>query len=226
MELLKETKMKALLNKILNYWEIILAGIFILVGVIVLSGTFAPLAKEEVRYQFSSKGKDVVVAGKAELEKISSVQKAGLNVIEPIDEDFGIIIPKISANAKVIADVDSNDSAVYQRALTKGVAHARGSAYPGEGGNVFIFAHSGLNFPEAIRYNAVFYLLGNLNVGDDIFLFRDGEKFQYAVKEKKIVEPSDVQYSEKEKVDEVVTLMTCWPAGTTLRRLVIIGQRI
>ncbi len=216
---------KKLKSKILKHWEITAAGILILAGVTILSGTYGPLIKDEIKYQFSNKGRNTVVVGKnQEAEKVA-VEKAGLEVIQPVDESFGIVIPKISANAKVFAEVDPNDSAVYQRVLTKGVAQAKGSAYPGEKGNVFIFAHSGADISEALHYNAVFYLLGNLNPNDDIFLFRAGQRFHYVVKESKIVSPKDVQYLEKGDGSETVTLMTCWPAGTTFKRRIIIAER-
>lgn len=213
-------------NKILRFWKTILAGTLVFAGVVVLSAVYGPLIKEEVRYQLSAKGKNTVVVGKVDQTEKNADQQNGINVMQPVDEDFGIVIPKISANAKVIADVDPNNSSEYQRALTEGVAQAQGSAYPGEGGNVFIFAHSGADFSQAVQFNAVFYLLSDLNIGDDIFLFHSGQKFQYAVKEKKIVSPQDVQYLQDATAGETVTLMTCWPAGTTLKRLVVIAQQI
>ena len=218
--------MMNLKHNLLKNWEAILAGILILVGVVILARIYGPLLNNEVKYQFSTKGKNVAVLGKVEQAEKIVAENAGMQVIQPIDEIFGIVIPKISANAKVVADVDPNDSSVYQEVLTRGVAQAHGSANPGEKGNVFIFAHSGVDFSQAAQYNAVFYLLGNLKTGDDIFLFHNGEKFHYAVKESKIVAPEDVKYLENGGTDEKITLMTCWPAGTTLQRLIIIGERV
>lgn len=213
------------LNKFFESWETITAGILILAGFVVLLLIYGPLLRDEVRYQFSAKGKGVIVVGEKEQAEKVADEKAGLKIIKPVDENFGIVIPKISANTKVVAEVDPTDSKVYQRALTEGVAQAKGSAYPGEAGNIFIFAHSGADLSEAVRYNAVFYLLGNLEVGDDIFLFRNGEKFRYVVEEKKLVNSSEVQYLKKENGDRTVTLMTCWPAGTTLKRLLVIAKQ-
>ncbi len=169
---------------------------------------FYPLIKIEIQYSAGERRK-------ASEEKI----------IRPVDENFGLVIPKISANAKVIANVDATDSKIYQRELAKGVAHAFGSALPDENGNIFIFSHSGQNLVEANRYNAVFYLLGKLVAQDDIFLFYQGRKISYKVKEKKIVSASDVQYMAKDSAGNTLTLMTCWPAGTTLKRLIVIAEK-
>jgi sortase A len=146
--------------------------------------------------------------------------------IYPVDERSGIVIPKIGANASVIPDVDWQDSSVYQQALTKGVAHAKGTSHPGEPGNVFIFAHSGVDFYEASRYNAVFYLLGKLVAGDEIYLFQDGKKLVYRVSDTRTVAPEQVEYLSGDATKKTLTLMTCWPAGTTYKRLVVLADQV
>ncbi len=180
---------------------------------------YYPVLQEEVSYFFSSHGAGSIV----ELKKDKNQQ----NVITPKDENFGIVIPKINANAKVIKDVNPFNSYEYQLALSKGVAHAKGSAYPGQFGNVFLFSHSSVNFYEAAKYNSVFYLLSKLNKGDDIYIFYNKIKLKYSVVEKKIVSPSDVSYlASADYKKHTLTLMTCWPPGTTLNRLLIIAEII
>lgn len=185
----------------------------VVASVFVLLFTFLPVIKEEIKYQFLPK------SSKNGLQETN-------DVIYPVDEEFGIVIPKISANAKVIADVDWQDSNIYQRALTRGVAHAAGTAHPGEAGNVFIFSHSGVDFYEANRYNALFYLLNKLAQGDEIDIFYQKQKFVYRVVGQKIVAPENVEYLTGDKTKKTLTLMTCWPAGTTLRRLVVIAEQV
>ena len=148
------------------------------------------------------------------------------DVIIAKDPLFSIIIPKIGANSKVISDVDSQDSKVYQVALTKGVAHAKGSAYPGETGNSFYFAHSSDNFYNANRYNSVFYLLNKMEKGDFFYLVYKNWVYKYIVTETSIVEPEEVRYLENNTDKKIATLMTCWPAGTTISRLVVVGELV
>src|SRR5574337_152882 len=56
-------------------------------------------------------------------ESFGNVQ-ASENVIVPVSTDFGIVIEKIDANAKVIADVDPANEAKYTADLNEGVAEA------------------------------------------------------------------------------------------------------
>lgn len=206
------------------------AGIaLIAVSVLVLLLTFFPVVTEEMKYQLLPKHEDALVITREEAEKKSkdgTQTQTASAVIYPVDEDFGIVIPKISANAKVIPDVDWQDSGVYQRALTQGVAHAKGTSYPGEAGNVFIFSHSGVDFYEANRYNALFYLINKLVPGDEIYLFYKKQKFAYRVTEKKTVSPERVEYLTSDSPEKTLTLMTCWPAGTTLSRLIVVADQV
>lgn len=146
--------------------------------------------------------------------------------VPPVDDQFGIVIPKLGANSRIIANVNPYDSAVYQQALTQGVAHAAGTVFPGAIGNVFLFSHSSVNFYEANRYNSIFYLLYKLEAGDEIKLYYKGDTFVYRVTEKTIVDPKNVSYLTKQTTKKIVTLMTCWPPGTTAKRLLVIAEII
>ncbi len=144
----------------------------------------------------------------------------------PIDREFGIVISKIKANAKVVPNVDPFNSKIYQKALTRGVAHAKGSVFPGRPGNSFIFAHSSENFYEALRYNSVFYLLNKLEKGDQIEIYFNQKQYTYVVEEKKFVQAADVNYLNPKTDRSLLTLMTCWPPWTNLKRLLIINSLV
>jgi sortase A len=190
--------------------------LLVIFSLTVFLATFFPVLHAQLLYILNKSDSDAVVLAKGEK---SQSQK----VINPKDEEFGIVIPKINANAKVIANVDPYDSNVYQEALTKGVAHAKGSGLPDKFGNTFIFSHSSVNFYEALRYNSVFYLLGKLEKGDAVYLFYKGKKYTYRVKDKKTVEPEEISYLENIRGSKTLTLMTCTPPGTTFKRLVVIA---
>lgn len=174
---------------------------------IVLS-TFFPLVKNEIVYQAVQK-------------KIYTPK-----VIVPLDKDFGIVIPKIQANAKIIRDVDPFSFTIYQKALSEGVAHALGTSLPGQGGNVFLFSHSSSDFLNARRYNSVFYLLSKLEPGDQIQIYFDQHLFNYSVFTKHTVSPDNLEFLSSNSRRDILTLMTCWPPGTSLKRLIVQAKRL
>jgi LPXTG-site transpeptidase (sortase) family protein len=183
----------------------ILAGvILIIIALAIPASTFAPVFKAEINYQISQK-------------------KQIPTEITPIDPEFSIIIPKINANTKVIKNVDPFDSKIYQRALTQGVAHAKDTSTPDKAGNTFIFAHSAGNWYQANQFNAVFYLLNKLETGDEIIVYYQSKKYIYSVDEIKFVKPDETNYLSNQLNTNKLTLMTCWPPGTTLKRLVVIS---
>lgn len=148
-----------------------------------------------------------------------------VQIITPVDTEFSVVIPKIGANEKVTANVNPADGNEYLEVLRHSVAHAKGSALPGLNGTTYLFAHSADNFWDVGRYNAVFYLLKDLNIGDDISVFFQNKRYNYSVYDKKIVDPTDVKYlAANIGQGERLILQTCWPPGTAWKRLLIFAK--
>ena len=145
-------------------------------------------------------------------------------VLIPPDPNFSIIVEKIGASAPVVANVNAADKAVYDAALKKGVAHALGTALPGQPGVTYLFAHSTDTIFNVPRFNAVFYLLKDLEIGDRVVLFFNGRRFDYIVTERKITEPEDVSYFTLKTQEQILVLQTCYPPGTTWKRLLVIAK--
>lgn len=149
-----------------------------------------------------------------------------VEALVPADPNFSILIPKIGANARVISNVDPANEKEYLTSLQKGVAQAKGTAFPGEGGHIFLFAHSTDYIWNVGTYNAVFYLLYKLNPGDEIDLFYKGQRYTYQMIDKTIVDPSQVAFLTRKTDEEFLTLQTCWPPGTSLQRLLVFAKRV
>jgi len=213
---------------------LILSSLFLIVK------TFYQPVTQEIRYfverklnkqYIVSKPQDIISPLIVEKQPSRSLLASLLNiqpveVMTPEDPSFSIVIPKIGANARVLSNIDASDEKMYLTALQNGVAHTLGTAFPDEGGHIFLFAHSTDYFWNVGTYNAVFYLLDKLDVGDEINLFYQNKRIVYNMIGKRIVEPSQVEYLTRKTNKEFLTLQTCWPAGTTLRRLLIFAQRV
>lgn len=147
-------------------------------------------------------------------------------ILIPKDTLFGILIPRIGASAKVTSNVDPSDEKKFLPILQDGVAHAAGSVFPGMKGNIYLFAHSTDNFWNVGRYNAIFYLLKDLSAGDEVVIFFNNVRHNYVVYDTKIVDGSEVSYlTESQKGDkEILILQTCWPPGTTWKRLLVFAK--
>ncbi len=145
----------------------------------------------------------------------------GDSVIKPVSTEYGIVIEKINANAKVVAQVDPGSEQDYTRALAIGVAEAKGSTAPGQSGNTFLFSHSTDAPWNIARFNAIFYLLRELEVGDKIIIFYQGKRYDYVVFDKTIAKPDDVSFITNRYDRPVLTLQTCDPPGTILNRLMV-----
>ncbi len=193
--------------KLLSRILITIGLLLIFSSVVLFVYIFAPVAKVELNYDLNR-------------------PRANINQITPVDKNFDIVIPKIGANARIIPNVDPFNSNVYELALSKGVAQAKGSAFPNQTGNMFLFSHSSANLLEATRFNSIFYLLSKLNKADVIYIYYNNTRYKYVVSGTKLVDPSDVSYLNPKSSVKQLTLMTCWPAGTNYKRLIVIAKSL
>jgi LPXTG-site transpeptidase (sortase) family protein len=138
-------------------------------------------------------------------------------------EGYGLEIPKLGIRQPVVEGVDAADKSSYSMALKNGVAHAAGTAVPGEAGVGYYFAHSS-GWPFAGSRAAVFSTLYKLEPGDEVVLHRMGKKYVYIVVEKAVVGPRDVSLLAVTGGVERVVLQTCWPLGTSLKRLLVSAE--
>lgn len=195
----------------------VVSAVLIFVGIAIPLLIFFPVIREEMRYAFNQS---------AHIHYSLDIQEEGTfdKPLRVPNTDFSIAIPKIGAVAPVIKNVDPENKNIYLKALRNGVAHARGTALPGENGNVYIFAHSTDAFYNVGQYNAVFYLLGKLVKGDEVFIYYKDHKMKYIVDQVKVVSPSNIQYLAGNTGKNTLTLQTCYPPGTTIDRLIVIAN--
>ena len=146
------------------------------------------------------------------------------------NKNMSISIPEIEIeNIRITSNVESSNDAVYDKYLKFGLAHFKGTPLPGDGGNSFIYGHSAVqsffskhsNLPETI-----FTRLEDIDIGDMVEITKEEEIFKYIVRNKKIVSPEDFSILKTQGDKETVTLMTCWPLGAGIKRLVVVAERI
>jgi len=148
------------------------------------------------------------------------------NILIPKDPNFSLIVEKIGADAIIVPNVDASNKQVYTDALRRGVAHALGTSFPGQPGVTYLFAHSTDTLFNVPRYNAIFYLLWDLEPRDKIVVFFSGKRYDYLVSETKITEPDDVSYFKLQTPEQILVLQTCYPPGTTWKRFLVIAKPV
>lgn len=146
--------------------------------------------------------------------------------ITPVNTDFAIIVPKLGINSAVIPSVDPLNGAEYSEALKHGVAHAKTSYLPDQNGTMYLFSHS-TNYEWFVKdLNAVFYLLKNLEYGDLIVVVYKGNRYTYKYATQKVVDPTETSFLVPESDKKRLILQTCWPPGTTDKRLLIFADLV
>jgi sortase A len=139
----------------------------------------------------------------------SGATGAAIEVAPSVKAPTRIVIPRIKIDAPIVSGVNWED-------LKKGVGHLPGSANPGERGNLYLAAHNDI-------YGEIFRHLDDLKIGDEYYIYAGEEQFRYVVKERRIIEPTEVEVM-LPTTEPVSTLQTCYPYLVDTHRLVIIGE--
>lgn len=209
------------------------AGLLIISALGIALSTY-PLVSTELNYRINQVGQAkqqqeqaarlAALAQKEAEERAYATQLAQEFGIT--DTNFSVYIPKINARSSIIANVDPGNPDTYINALRQGVAHAYGSAVPGESKGSYLFAHSTNGPWNVSQYNAVFYLLRELDPTDtdEIYVFYQGRAHKYKVAEKHITDANDVSWlTNSSQGPERLILQTCWPPGTIWKRLIVVA---
>ena len=111
--------------------------------------------------------------------------------------------------------------------LKKMLIHYPNTAFPGQLGNTVIFGHSVLpQFFNPKNYLTIFSTLYQLREGDEILVDFDGVEYRYLVEDLFEVSSEDLSVLEQRYDGRFLTLITCSPPGTYLRRLIVRARLI
>jgi LPXTG-site transpeptidase (sortase) family protein len=153
--------------------------------------------------------------------------------IEIVPPGTRIVIPRIGKNVPI---VNVSDDRLTQRdwaglekdmqdALKKGVVHYPGTPWFDQSGNTVITGHSSYYPWDPGRFKDVFALLHQVEIGDEIIAFHKQKKYKYVIDEVKVVLPSQINVL-GDSGDDRLTLITCTPIGTNLKRLIIVAKPV
>lgn len=138
-----------------------------------------------------------------------------------------VIIPKINVQIPTDFSQTTTDEATIETALENGIVHYPTTAKPGQQGNAAFFGHSSNNIFNKGKYKFAFVLLHLMVPGDTFYLSYDNKVYVYKVITKTVVDPSQVEVLNPVAGHaSTATLITCDPPGTSLKRLVVVGEQI
>ncbi|RJO59957.1 class E sortase [candidate division WS5 bacterium] len=191
-------------------------AISILMGIYLLFNL--PLLYMRMNWEKPADTQKLIVKTQETVQK-KMADSATLAPGEVVPAESRLIIPKINVNTPIVY-ANTKDEKVVQDLLHNGVVHYQDTAKPGEVGNSFITGHSSNYWWDTGKYNYVFTLLDKLERGDQAVVYYNNKKFVYTVRDKLVVEGSDMSVLAPTDTP-VLSLMTCTPPGTSWKRLVV-----
>lgn len=135
-----------------------------------------------------------------------------------------IQIDKIGVEAPMVWSSSENEKDMLKD-LENGLSHYNGTASPRQEGNMIISGHSSNYFWAKGGYNHIFKDLNDLENGDIVTvktIQKNGRilTYQYKINDKFVAWPDDERIFASSE-GATLTLSTCWPLGTTLKRVIV-----
>jgi len=223
-----KTEIKPSVNKKKKY----LSLIFLFSGLLLLAFVTIPIIKFQLQYSTNLKQiinplslksynrNSSVLGDNTDYTQLSnwftndSISSSNNLTVNDNGAKYFLTIPKLGIKeATVIIGSTDLKSSLIQYPQT---------ALPGQLGNTVIFGHSVL--PQLFNpksYVSIFATLHTLKIGDEIIISYDGSVYKYVVSEMFEVKPDDFSVLEQRYNDKTLSIITCSPPGTYLRRLVV-----
>lgn len=181
----------------------------IVVGVVILAIPFAPWIlfhtfRPDPRVPYATR-----LAGTSYLPTIRVTESQ-----RPTPKGNRLVIPKIGVDVEIVEGQD-------ERALWRGIWHFPSSSTPPRGGNTVLTGHrfQYLSGPRTL------YLLDQMQIGDPIIVYWQGQEYDYRIRERRIVNPDAVEILDDTTAPQL-TVFTCTPVFSTKQRLVLIADPI
>lgn len=170
-----------------------------------------------------------VVATKFEPDKKDTIHLpiASYKNTEPLPSDAELIVDRLGIRAPIVFNLP-NDETVIFNSLTDGVVNYPNTVKPGEAGLSLILGHSSALPWYKGQYGSIFALLGQLKDDDLVYVrYRDGRTFTYKIYDSVVFSPlsNDDSYLKLEG-DSNLVLLSCWPVGTSYKRIAIKAKLI
>lgn len=196
----------------LSQWKAVIAGVAIFLAAL------SALNLQLIMGQVASRNHSPIMA----IASSSTDEKEEIIRVAP---DPKIIIPSVGIDAPVVYGMTSIAEPDVQRALQDGVLHYANSPKPGQPGNSVYVGHSS-NVPWAPgNYKFIFAPLEQLQLNEIFHLNYEGIQYTYRITSIEVVMPDNVSVLASTD-NPTVTLITCTPIGTNLKRLVIKAEQI
>ena len=178
-----------------------------------------PVPNEMIRQSLENEFSQVLGTTTTDYTKASVWFPKAINIkLAATSSTYNLSIPKLRI-INAIVSVGSED-------LSKSLIHFTGPQ-PGNYGNPVIFGHSTIPWlynPQ--DYKTIFSKLPDLERGDEITINADNITYRYQVVDMRVTTPDDISVLEQNYDSAYITLVTCVPPGTYLKRLIVKGKLV
>lgn len=197
------------------FWRISHKALYIGLGIIFILVGIGGFLFPFLPFWFSS---DLNYLESVAIVSFSPPPPAVSPIAKPVNPNYPAVknrlaIPSIGVNMPIFESANPH-------VLIKGGWIFPHTSTPDADGNTVIFGHRFRYLPPIAN---TFFHLDNIHEGDEFSITWQGVVYRYAVREIKVIEPTDLSVLAPSD-QPIVTLVTCTPLFSTKQRLVVVGE--
>lgn len=195
--------------------------LFVFVGALFLSLSSAPMFKSLASQTPFLKPVTNEYLGGSNFAFTELSKRQGAGSSNNFPPEFYLEIPKLGIES---ATVQTNSISLSPDTF---IGHLNGSSLPGDLGQVILYGHSTIpSLFNPTNYKTIFSKLDGLVSGDSIQLTYNDHQYLYKVTRSEIADPADLLTILGSANRKELVLITCFPFGTTQKRLLVFGTLI
>ena len=145
-----------------------------------------------------------------------------------VSPESKLIIPKINVEVPIEFNTTPDYNA-QMKAMENGVAWfgiPGANSKPGQVGNMVLSGHSSNDIIDSGSYKFIFARLDQLSNGDTIYVNYESKRYTYTITKREVVLPAEVNKLVYTTDKPMLTLITCTPLGTALKRLLVTDEQV
>lgn len=130
-----------------------------------------------------------------------------------------LMIPGLGISVPINFIKNQEENIILEN-LKKGIVHFPYTAKPNKIGNSVYIGHSSNFWWNRGEYNSIFSNLNQIKKDDLVFIVYKNKLYKYKTFQTFYINPSDLTIFNQTD-NKIITLLTCWPPGTTFTRLAV-----
>lgn len=179
-----------------------------------------PVSEESIAAEINDEEVESALSEESVVRETIAVAPAHPSTAPRAGQTDIIMIPEINITTPLVTPLPGTDAIKLKQMLDDGAVIYPDSSPFGAAGQTIVLGHSAPpGWPE-IKHDTIFSRIAELSFGSKIIAVHNDKTYTYSAVENRIIEKGG-DIPKLARTENVLVLVTCWPPGRDLKRMVV-----